>query len=184
MGKDINLHSFNGPDLNGQDVYFPHGEIRPGSEISDTLKFTSRLTDFVGCFNVVYGGKEDCVDINNHCRGLHIRANLWVPQGKYLATIKGGSKHIQLSGTVRGHGKEVDIDIGNISDQSDDPTGPVYLNLTHENGDPITIRVINGEAPRLLNVDKQKYRVVLKTPSFIGQIFAKIVHQLRKVGLA
>jgi hypothetical protein len=175
---DINLHSFNGPDFDGA-VVTMLDEIRPGSEISDTLKFTSRLHDFVGNFGHVIGGREDCVDINNHSQRIRIEAGLWEPRGKYLATIKGGSKDIHLSGRVRGHGREVDIDIGNISDQSDDPTGPVYLNLLHERGEPITVRVINGERPLLLNETEQKYKIVLKVPTFWGKLFAKLVALFR-----
>lgn len=180
---DINLHSFNGPDFDGA-VVTMLDEIRPGSEISDTLKCSSRLRDFTGRFGVVYGGKEDCIDINNRCERIYIEAQRWVPQGKYLATLKGGSRSIAISGEVEGHGSEVDIDIGNISDQSDNPTKDITLNLRHVAGDPITVRVINGERPKFLNADVQQYKVVLQVPSFFGQLFAKVVHQLRKLKLA
>jgi hypothetical protein len=181
---DINLLSFTGPEQNNQTLQFSDEEVRPGPEIADTLKFTSRLTNFTVYLNTVYGGREDCVDVNNHSENLHIYAKLWVPQGKYLATIKGGSKFITLGGKVRGHGKEVDVDIGNISDQSTKPTGPVYLNLTHEKGEPITVRVLNGEKPKFLNAQYQEYVIVFKTPSFFGKLFANIIRQLRKIGLA
>lgn len=182
---DINLLSFNGPGQNHQTVVISDEVVRPEPGMSDTVKLTSRLTDFSVIFHgEVYGGTEDCVDVNNHSTGLHLSAKCWIPQGKYLATIKGGSSGVTLSGSVRGHGSEVDIDIGNISDQSDNPTGLVYLNLQHEAGDPITVRIVNGVRPVFVNEDVQKYKIVLRVPTFWGSLFAKIVHQLRKIGLA
>jgi hypothetical protein len=179
---DINLHSFNGPHDSDRSARWGDKVLSPGPEISDTLKFSSQLRNFSGFFGVVHGGKEDCVDVNNRCENLRIHAELWVPHGKYLATIKGGSKAITLSGCVEGHGSEVDVDIGNISDQSDNATGPVYLNLKHVAGDPITVRIINGSRPFIANPDNQKYVIKLRVPPFWGSLFAKIVHQLRKVG--
>ncbi len=181
MSKDINLHSICGERPIGTRTL---GDLIADPKVhSDALKITDSSNGTVYAQRIV-GGKEDCIDVNNHCEGVAIHALLLEPHGKYVATIKGGSRNITLSGTVRGHGTEVDIDIGNISDQSDNPTGHVFLHLYHESGEPITVRVINGRRPILLNSDEQSYVTIFRAPPFWGSLFAKIVHQLRKIGLA
>lgn len=183
MARDINLHSFTGPEYNGKAIDWSSVDIIPEGEISDSVKLTSRLTEFTASFGQVVGGKEDCLDVNNQSENIDVRASLWVPKGKYLATIKGGSRNIKISGNVIGHGSEVDIDIGNISDQCIEPTGPVFLSLNHITGDVITVRVINGTKPIILNPGEQRYRIVFSLPAFFGRLFAKCVRLLRKFRL-
>jgi hypothetical protein len=45
------------------------------------------------------------------------------------------------------HGSEVDVDIGNWSDQSNEPTRGVFLGLYSKTGKPILVRVLNGRRP-------------------------------------
>ena len=110
--QDINLYSF-GHEHSTQDVHYTTcGEITI-PRWSDTIKITDNINKFSFYADKVFGGKEDVVDINNGADGTCVFINEWHPQGKYVATIKGGSKNTYLWGNVMGHGKEVDIDIGN-----------------------------------------------------------------------
>lgn len=154
--------------------------IPPGT--SDTLKITD-CSDGEVRARKVFGGREDCVDVNNKCSNIFILAELFVPKGKYLATIKGGSSNITLQGDVSGHGSEVDIDIGNVSDQSDNLTGPVKLCLRHIAGDSITVRCLGGARPLILNPDVQQYKIVFEVPGFWKSWFLKGYKLLKKLGL-
>lgn len=115
---------------------------------SDSLKITSQCTDFTFLGKAIYGGQEDCVDMNNRCNNVRVVAEFH-PQGKYVATIKGGCTNIFLEGTIYGKGKEVDVDIGNWSDQSTNPTTGVVLDVKKADGSPVYVRVLNGAAPTL-----------------------------------
>lgn len=182
MKPDTNLISYNGPDWSNRTEFRAGGgPIVAGPEFSDAVKITSRIENFTLHLAPVFGGKEDCVDINDHSFNVAVDSELWVPRGKYLATIKGGSSEIILTGKVRGHGSVVDVDIGNIADQSDDPTGPVYIALEHEDGDPITVRIINGCKVEFLNPTSQKYKVVLNLRQPFGSWFSKIYKFFKRV---
>ena len=113
---------------------------------SDTVKITSGCTNFSLDAAHIYGGQEDCLDANNKATGCTVHAN-WHPQGKYLATIKGGCHGIGLFGDVYAHGSEVDVDIGNWSDQSENVTTGTILGLWSKTGHPIRVRVLNGLKP-------------------------------------
>jgi hypothetical protein len=147
---------------------------------ADAFKLTNSAHAIIQLGHVK-GGYEDCADINNHCQNCTIQADLWEPHGNFLATIKGGSRDITLRGNVRGHGRIVDIDLGNISDQSDDLTGPITLALKHELGEPITVRVLGARAPRMLNSYEQRYEVIFEIPNPFKSFFLKLYKQLKKV---
>lgn len=117
----------------------------------DALKFTSKLCDFVGIFGVVFSGTENCADVNNECRNVKLSAKRWVANGgKYPFTVKGGSEGITITGTLEGHGTEVDVDAGNWSDQSNNWVKNWTLNLTTADGSPVVVRCLQAKAPTLL----------------------------------
>jgi len=146
---------------------------------ADAFKLTNSRHGLIHLGHVK-GGYEDCLDVNNHAENITIEADLWQPQGNYLATIKGGSRDVTLRGKVRGHGRIVDIDLGNVSDQSDDVTGPIALHLKHELGEPITVRVLGSQAPRQLNSYEQRYQVVFQIPNPFKSFFLKTYKLLKK----
>lgn len=178
---DNNLLSFAGRRPLGTHFL---GDLVANPEVyADALKVTDCDTGTIYAGRVV-GGAEDCIDINNHTSDVEIIAGTLEPQGKFIATIKGGSRNITLrSICVIGHGSEVDIDLGNISDQSDDVTGPVKLALKHRDGDVITVRVLGASRPIFLNEHEQKYEVVFALPKPTRSIFLKIYKFLKKLGL-
>ena len=149
--KDINLYSYYDRDSGSTVTLQEAGFAAPDPEWSDTIKITSRCQFFTLRADVIFGGKEDCVDCNNRAEEIAVYATLFRPQGKYLATIKGGCAGVFLIGRVYGHGKEVDVDLGNWSDQSQEETIGVKLALESNDGKPITIRVLNAKKPKLLD---------------------------------
>lgn len=158
------LHSFNGPASNGETVDW-RGRVVGGPEkpfaYDDALKFTSQLRDFVGKFGRVFSGKENCVDVNNKCRNVTISGEFIANGGLYPITVKGGSEGITITGTLDGHGTEVDVDAGNWSDQSNSWVKNWTLQLTTTDGSPVVVRCLQAEAPTLLS---GPYRYAFPSP--------------------
>lgn len=143
---DVNLLSFNGPYDDHRTVDIP--DPLDGTGFSDTLKFSTSLQDFKGTFDRVVSGSEDAVDVNNLCNGVDVTADLFVLQNCTMGfTVKGGSQNVRLTGIVQGSGKETDVDLGNISDQSQEKTRGVRLNLKKVDGSPVRVRVLNADWP-------------------------------------
>lgn len=176
--SDNNLQSYY--DRHKEVLFLPPIDAR-GHEppVDDALKISASSHLMIFC-GAIHGGREDCVDINNKSNGILVDSDFH-PNGKYVATIKGGSSNILLRGIVHGHGTEVDIDIGNVSDQSDNLTTNVRLDLIHAKGEPITVRCIGGPRPILLNEGEQEYRVVLKVPGAIQSCVLKTWKFLKKI---
>jgi hypothetical protein len=172
---DINLISFIGPVNNGQTVDMS-GEELNGLGFTDTVKCTTELQDFTGKFGLVIGGNEDCIDVNNRCKKIDIFAKTWKPTGKHLATIKGGSEEVCVRGDVISHGEEVDVDLGNWSDQSQKKTKKTALGLISKDGEKISIRVLKSEKPTLLP-NTGPYKYVFPWP-WLGPIHTLIVSAL------
>lgn len=151
-----------------------------GSAGSDALKVTDSADGRIRVGQII-GGREDCVDVNNHAKGIEVVCELYEPKGDYVITAKGGSRDLTFAGFVRGHGRVVDVDLGNLSDQSDDLTTGVRLNLVHESGEPITVRVLGAEDPVFVNQATQAYRVTFALPRWSRGLFLKLGKQLKKV---
>lgn len=182
--KDINLISFNGPGENGNCIDLTmNGPIVPGPEIADTLKFSTGLTSFYGRFPSVTSGTEDCIDVNNLCRNITITADKLVFRGTMGVTIKGGSRNIRITAyNCEGHGKETDVDIGNWSDQSSEPTTGVMLDISRSDGELVRIRVINGTKPLLLP-GSGPYKFLFPWPWIPRWIVVPVFNLLRKLHL-
>lgn len=177
---DVNLLSFAQERPLGVQVV---GDLIPLRGMSDTLKVSGSADGEIHA-GLVRGGREDCFDANNRAARIKVYADLWQPRGKYIATVKGGSEDIELHGLVDGHGSEVDIDLGNYSEQSDERTRRVVLNLRTKDGSPITYRVLNAEPPILLNAHEQRYEQILKLRGFWGDLFAVLFGWLKQLGIA
>jgi hypothetical protein len=174
---DKNLYSLaNYHPLNTVDV----PDLVATPEFADALKITNS-TDGTVIAGYIRGGYEDCVDINNHCEHINVTAELFEAQGSYIFTVKGGSRWITLTGRVRGHGKVVDVDLGNIADQSDDLTEYVVLNLVHEKGDPISVRILGAADPIYFNRERQEYVVKFAIWKPFRRPFLKVYKQLKKI---
>ena len=169
---DINLLSFNGPESNGR-IMEMSDTLLDGSGYSDTVKCSTGLANFCADFGDVLSGSEDALDVNNRCEHLMLSAKKWLLRGRMGITIKGGSHHISVSGTIAGHGKETDVDLGNHSDQSREPTRNVTLNLRRADGAPIRVRVLNADTPTFI-AESGPYTYVFPSPK-LGPLHTLIV---------
>lgn len=165
---DINYYSI--ADRNDVEVLsrtLPDVGINP-SDYSDTLKL-SKATNIVVKDCVIYGGKEDCVDMNRYCENILIESTTVISNGSYCFTIKGGTKSVTLRNVVvQKHGKSYDIDLGNWSDQSNNLTTNVVLeNVTSTDGKPVTVRVLWADAPTVIGGNVK----VTVVPKFIYSIY-------------
>ncbi len=144
---DINLYSFNGPGDNGKAIDWSNNDVVPDATIADTIKCSTGLTNFSLRIGRVTSGKEDCLDINNLCRGVSVTSELWTLRGTMGITAKGGSSNIYISGPMDGRGKECDVDLGNASDQSHAKVTGVQLNLWRVDSGAVRVRVLNSDMP-------------------------------------
>jgi polygalacturonase len=174
--SDINYCSISDKDgVEVSDLTLPSKGVNP-LDYSDTLKLSKATNVLVkNCY--IVGGKEDCVDMNRYCESITIQDTKVRSNGRYCFTIKGGSKNITLKNIViEQKGSEVDIDIGNWSDQSSDLTTNIILdNVSCLNGDTVNVRVLWGDKPIVIG-GNVKVKVVPK-------ILVKIYRLLRKLRL-
>ncbi len=140
---DKNLESY--ASAEGVRVIGPR--LIDGQGYADALKFSNCCDVFVEDLNII-GGYEDCIDIN---RGSHIAITdvMLHVKGKYAVTIKGGAEVVSLNNVaIYGRGSEVDIDIGNWSDQSGERTRGIAINhVWRSYGQPVVVRVFHGDIP-------------------------------------
>lgn len=161
--SDVNLISRYETSTGHTEAFATIGYATPTPDWDDSLKLTRHISDYFAFAEAIYGGREDCVDIHNGASAVRVQANRWVPQGKYLATIKGGVVGAKLSGHVYAHGKEVDVDIGNRSTTNKEVTTGVILDLYSQTGKPITVRVLNGDKPSVVD-GSGPYKYVFPNP--------------------
>jgi hypothetical protein len=145
--SENNLLSFTGPysDIGTKELGNVDGSGGT-PPYSDAVHF-SYATGWTVHADSIIGGKEDCIDINNRSMAVNVSVNKLYSNGEYVCTIKGGSRGITISGTIYAHGKTVDVDLGNWSDQSHDVTRGVILDLVTVDGSPVTYRVLNADKP-------------------------------------
>ncbi len=101
----------------------------------------------------IVGGQEDVIDMNNDSSDILVENVRVHPNGKFGFTLKGGSKNIILRNVVfETHGSEVDIDLGNWSDQDKvNKTTLVRLeNVTSVDGKPVRVRVLFASNPEVI----------------------------------
>ena len=148
---DKNYESFaDVEDVEITGVTFPAAGVDV-NEYSDILKLShAKNIKVKDCY--IYGGREDCVDMNRECENITIENTNVHSGGKYCFTIKGGATNVTLRNvTIDGHGSEVDIDLGNWSDQSNKlTTGVVLENVTSKSGKPVTCRVLWADKPTVI----------------------------------
>jgi hypothetical protein len=170
VAQDDNLKSYNGPDDNGQTLVL-NQDLDASKLNASAVKCSTGLEDFsLTVHGTVTGGGNACVDVNNKVQGAKVYADLLVPTGEFVATVKGGSgttKPIELGGTIRGSGKavgvlggvkwlkwlpgalvgRVDVIGGDWSDQSHDWVKLWKLAYRKEDGQPVCVMCLAAVRP-------------------------------------
>lgn len=181
--KDKNLLSFNGPNDSGRDVV--DFGVLDGAGYNDTVKCSTGLSDFRAHLGVVVAGSEDALDVNNHCQGVAIHADLWEFPPERAATgftVKGNSHNITITGDVEG---DPLVDLGNASDQSTVWCTGIRLGLRRRDGKPIRVRVLCSSFPEELP-DSGPYEYVFPSNirwSPLRRFIMKAFMELRRNGI-
>ncbi len=152
-------------EKNYQSYYRVDGDVSDVSLEPDGAQWLpgswSDTAHFSGCFRQrftnfkIFGGVEDCVDLNNGCNGLTLENFALTSGGKYCITLKGGSNDNLFTGLyIKKHGKEVDIEIGNWSDQSHNfSKRNSFWNVHAEDKKPVTYCYRYGCKPSFILSD-------------------------------
>lgn len=135
------------------------------STVTDTIHCSGAYGATLTASSII-GGSEDCIDFNNTSHDLAIKVEYLESGGKYVSTIKGGSYRIYLGGVIHLHGSEVDVDLGNWSDQSSALTMAVTLDLKSSDGSPVTYRILNASKP-ILAPGSGPYRCIFHLPPIL-----------------
>lgn len=124
-----------------------------GSQCAEALKCSNGAYGSITVNGVSTGGYEDVLDIN---RGKYCSfcLNRGEATGRAIATVKGEFNSIYIFiNNIAKHGKEVDFDIGNHSDQSPKVYSQRGKNCTIQVngavGNYITVRVLNADLPTI-----------------------------------
>lgn len=117
---------------------------------SDLLKFSNRQNVVViNC--TIYGGKEDCVDINRLCENIRFFRCRFIIRGKRAMTIKASGEVGLKDCVIEGHGKNHDIQLGNYTHTGNVKTYNIHLeNVTATDGKPVIVNVMNSQKPKVI----------------------------------
>lgn len=128
----------------------------------------SNATNLTVNAGFVYGGAEDCLDMNrgNSCNFHFIVAH---PRGKFLTTLKGGASYVRLVvDYLSAHGEEVDIDVGNHSDQAPrvwlDRAKNVSIHIEKSSDGVVYARVLNADVPTITTGNGVKVKWLFPWP--------------------
>jgi len=153
-----------------------------GRHISDTVKLSGPEDFDLTIIGEVQGGKEDCIDINNNCKRVIVRAYDGLhSNGRYCITLKGDSDEIHIESLITKHGAACDVALGEHSDQDMDRSESITLNLQSKDGKPVTWWRFNATTPTL--IAPGPYKNTLKIPGFFRSAFAKLYALLKQIGL-
>lgn len=141
------------PDKNALSLYETSNGARLAYETLDgagdtaALKITSRATDIKVTVGTIFGGSENCVDINNECQTIYVQADVFEVRGKYALSAK-TSNAVTFTGHIKGTPSKWHINLGSWSDQSKAVQTNTLLALTADSY-PIVVWLGNAELPVL-----------------------------------
>jgi hypothetical protein len=171
--KDVNLYNMTNNET------LVNASLDGSVGYDDALKLSNvNNCKVINCH--IIGGREDAIDINRGGNHL-IEGCILSSRGNFVMTIKGGAKNITIRNcTIVQQGKEVDIDLGNWSDQSQEITRYITIDncktaeLTPLGPKPIVIRCLWADKPTILNTN-HKLIIVPKWQLFLFKIFKKLL---------
>jgi len=127
-----------------------------GSKGTAALKITGNAVNVSVQAQLLIGGSENCVDINNECSGVLVIANEFRAAGKYAVSSK-TSHGVSFLGRITGSVSQWHVNLGSWSDQSPRKQTATHLGLTADQY-PILVWVGNSEIPTL--DDPAKYKLI------------------------
>lgn len=111
----------------------------PGSW-QDTCKFHARRGCRFDLFDIVTGGTEDAVDVNNGCEGNTFAWFDVASGGAYVLTVKGSSRNNDFAHwRITRPGQVVDIEVGNWSSYNTGrDSGNRFRYFSRTDGQPVS----------------------------------------------
>jgi hypothetical protein len=129
--------------------------------------------------NVVRGGREDVLDVN-HSRNCTVIIEDAYPRGNFVSTIKGESDGITfIVKRQHGHGKDVDYDLGNHSDQGDGNTRNVLIQADAF-GEPVTVRTLRYAGKPQLKGGPFRYVFPWPQPKWLHDLCVWVLNLLQR----
>lgn len=145
--NDNYLHVFVGPHDNGRTVQFDG--IVDGRGLSAAIKITTGVKNLLIEASRVIGGRDACVDINDHAENSVVHLDAAEATGQFIATIKGNAKRPSLTVLkIVNHGSVCDVILGDWSDQSNRYVASPMLDCKSETG-PVTVIWLASDLPYL-----------------------------------
>jgi len=138
---------------NGQSLQFDEID---GRGATAALKVTSHATEVSVTAKTLWGGSENCIDLNNECEKVHVDFGTAVIGGKYAISAK-TCDFVSFHGHLSGRASQWEINLGSWSDQSSRTQTGTSLVLTAEFY-PIRVWVGNAEIPTM--DDPAKYKII------------------------
>jgi len=152
VSKDVDNNYLSISDADG--VHLENVTLPTGDEDSliydDVLKFSHATNcSFVG--GTVYGGRENCIDMNRECENVLIEDTLLIGGATASVVIKGGSRNCTLSEVlITPGGGRWDIELGGHSDQSRKRTVNTRLfHVRRTDGRPVRVVVGRADKPEI-----------------------------------
>lgn len=156
------------------------GDIRfvPGTW-DDSLKLSGCLNLTVNAV-VVEGGAEDVLDVNRQCVNCTVNIADAYPRGNFVSTQKGQSDKITVNITRQhGHGKEVDHDYGNHSDQGNGYTKGCTLSAKEVTGEIITVRTLRYAGKPTLQGGPFKFVFPWPSPKWLHDLVIWVLNRVQ-----
>jgi hypothetical protein len=125
-----------------------------GTGHTAALKITSHAANLAIAAGTIIGGSENCVDVNNEVRMLHVDVGEYIARGKHAISAK-TSFGCVFTGHIKGRAKRWEVNLGSWSDQSDSLQDGTRLELTAEHY-PIRVWLGNATIPAMDNASKYK----------------------------
>jgi hypothetical protein len=168
-------------DMDGYNLYGITLAPENISQYSDILKFSHARNCIVkDC--IIWGGKEDCVDMNRYCDAITFEDCTFITFGSQHITIKGGSKNIYFKNCrFAGRPENVEVELGNYSEQSDEaPINIVFTETRYTDQSPVRVRCLNA-CPCTVTVNGGNVKVY--QPLWVKLGFFKLYCILRKANI-
>lgn len=155
MTPDKNYKSFADVD----NLYISNVCFKPSSEEFDDILKLSHATNCVVSNVVVFGGKENAIDLNRTCENITILGCRLYGGRQAAIVVKGGCKNIYISGTqiAQDPSSWCDVLVDDWSDQSRKASEVTLVSCYREDGKPLRIVFGRFRKPKIASTN---YRIL------------------------